>query len=124
MSAQKEVFIDLSLSFPVEAPAETLSVEDLITTNFQEEVLEGEDNSYHCSCCNTKVPKAVKTQCLEKLPPYLILTLNRFLFDRATLSRRKVLTPVAVPPSLTLDQDAYSLQSVIIHAVSSATLIP
>jgi len=118
VSTSREAFIDFSLSFPPEVPGQSLSVEDLIAASFQEEALEGEDNSYYCSACETKVAKAIKTHCMEKLPPYLILTMNRFFFDRVTLSRRKVLTPVAVPPVLSFEKSTYSLQSVIIHAVS------
>ncbi len=38
------------------------------------------DNQYHCEFCGKKVD-ATRQQCLRQLPPYLCLSLKRFVFD-------------------------------------------
>jgi uncharacterized UBP type Zn finger protein len=113
----------------------------MLKNTFGEEYFEG-DNRYFCQMCDALVEKAVKHVQLQQVPPFLILTLNRFYFDRATLTRRKLLTPVRVSTTIDIkefmakreggndeemseeeekeekDDYSYDLQSVIIHAVS------
>ena len=38
------------------------------------------DNQYHCDFCGKKVD-ATRQLCLRQLPPYLCLSLQRFVFD-------------------------------------------
>lgn len=38
------------------------------------------DNQYHCEFCGGKVD-ATRQLCLRQLPPYLCLSLQRFVFD-------------------------------------------
>ena len=38
------------------------------------------DNQYHCDFCGKKVD-ATRQLCLRQLPPYLCLSLKRFVFD-------------------------------------------
>lgn len=53
-------------------------------------MLEG-DNQYHCEFCATKVD-ATRQMVLRKLPPYLCLQLQRFVFDYNV--RLQLCTPI------------------------------
>lgn len=94
MTSSQENFIDLGLNFEVGGVIPTVS--ELLLRSFTDEVFEGE-NMYFCEKCASKVERAVKRQRLDTVPKYLILTLNRFYFDRATLKKCKLLNPVQVP---------------------------
>ena len=97
----------------------------MLEKSFADQEFSG-DNAYFCLVCKSKVEKAVQQTRVDTLPPYLILTLNRFFFDMQTMTRHKLLTPVQFPIVLSLPQaiqskdipSEYDLQSVIIHAVS------
>ena len=80
----------------------------MLENSFANLEFSGED-AYFCTVCNTKVEKAVQQTRVETLPPYLIITLNRFYFNMQTLTRHKLLTPVrfptlfAIPETITQD---------------------
>ena len=52
--------------------------------NLQADMLSAEelsgDNQYHCDFCGKKVD-ATRQLCLRQLPPYVCLSLQRFVFD-------------------------------------------
>lgn len=43
------------------------------------------DNQYHCDFCGKKVD-ATRQLCLRQLPPYLCLSLQRFVFDMKVIT--------------------------------------
>lgn len=63
------------------------SLEDGIRRSLQPSFITGTDR-YHCTRCGCK-RDAVRYQELRKLPPMLIVNLERFAFDFETLERRK-----------------------------------
>lgn len=97
----------------------------LIHKNF--EPIEFKDNDqYYCEKCQKKASLAIKTQAPTRLPPILILTINRFYFDTQTFQRVKVLSHVDILPELDITQDSesgiteeikYDLYAIIVHRV-------
>ncbi len=43
------------------------------------------DNQYHCDFCGKKVD-ATRQLCLRQLPPYLCMSLQRFVFDMKVIT--------------------------------------
>ena len=74
----------------------------MIDENIKDEVFEG-DNSYFCEHCQKKVDRATKSQIIQHLPEYLIVTVNRFYFDRNTKQKEKICKPVEIPTTLTIN---------------------
>ncbi|CAG8642096.1 4454_t:CDS:10 [Dentiscutata erythropus] len=83
-SRTKEDFHDLTLSLKAE----------------NEEEL-NEDNQYFCDKCNG-LQDAVKTTQIIVPPRYLILSLNRFEYDKRYARRIKIMTPVTPQDTLSL----------------------
>ena len=106
MSENRETFIDLGLNFDADTGGQP-SVQDMLQASFNDEIFSG-DNSYFCERCNARVEQAVKRSRLMNVPEYLIVTLNRFYFDRATLTRMKLLTPVSIPIDLSIDSSLFN----------------
>lgn len=52
------------------------------------EILEGE-NAYQCDHCESKV-RAIKRQCVKRLPNFLVISLRRFEFDFDSMTRNKL----------------------------------
>lgn len=92
---------------------------DLVANSLGDEVFEG-DNLYHCSICDKRVPRAVKSQSIASLPSYMIVTVNRFYFDRDTKRKEKICKPVQILPAIELQNCEYTLQSIVIHAGKSS----
>jgi len=122
-SPKEEQFIDLSL--PISNI--DLDIVSMLHSFLAPELLEG-DNKYFCENCNAK-QNAEKFSKVKKAPPYLVLTLNRFYYDPATRTRKKILNPIDYPAILSLPvikQDPievdpeYSLYAVIMHSGTSA----
>ncbi|TNV85471.1 hypothetical protein FGO68_gene12743 [Halteria grandinella] len=135
VSERKEPFVDLGLSFDCSlnllrtTSDAKVSVQSLLESHFNDVLFEGPDNRYHCEICQSHVDLAIKKIRLHQVPPQLILTLNRFYFDPATLQKKKILTPVEVKNNLQVPyllEDGktipleYELQSVVIHAGTNA----
>ena len=83
-----------------------------------------DDNKYFCENCQKLSSCAIKTHTPTRLPPVLILTINRFYFDTKTFQRVKVLSHVNVTEELDLVQEnelglqeevKYDLYSIIVH---------
>lgn len=89
-----------------------------------------QENSFHCDNCNKKSSKAVKETLILKLPPILILSINRFLYDKNEGIKKKLfksvkpyysfnlkdIFPDMPPPANQKDLD-YQLYGVIVHSV-------
>ena len=111
---RSENFVDLSVNFGKENNLEAMIVDSLA-----DEVLNDEDNLFFCDTCDCKVPSAVRAHRVVSSPHYLLVTLNRFYYDKASQSMSKIMTNVDVPLRLEVPS-AYKLKSVVIHAGKSA----
>ena len=92
---------------------------DLLELYLQLEHLCGE-NQYHSSTCGGLRDTERRLRLTEP-PHYLVVSLVRFVFDRRTGARRKLLAPVSSPsgsscPSTERVWCQYRLYSVIVHA--------
>ncbi|KAF0291650.1 Ubiquitin carboxyl-terminal hydrolase 38 [Amphibalanus amphitrite] len=81
------------------------------------------DNQYHCVRC-AGLRDAERQLRLLAPPPHLVVSLVRFVFDRRTGARRKVLAPVGLTERLEVPLAGrppaqYRLYAVIVHAESS-----
>ena len=74
------------------------------------------DNQYYCGVCDKHVEFATKTTALLKTPPFLIVVINRFFFDRATQARAKIMDRVDIDEEIEFGGEAYDLESVGVHA--------
>jgi len=118
-----ENFMDLSLNFESRDPSVSYDLHNLVDKNF-EPIEFKDDNKYYCEKCEKLSSCAVKTQIPSRLPPVLILTINRFYFDTKTFQRVKVLSHVNVTEELELTQQnelgiqeeiKYDLFAIIVH---------
>ncbi|CAG8585704.1 9662_t:CDS:10 [Diversispora eburnea] len=99
-SRTKEEFHDLTLSLQIESERENLSFTDLLSEFFSAEELKG-DNQYHCDKCSG-LQDALKTTRILVPPRYLILSLNRFEYDKKYARRIKIMTHVSIQDTLSL----------------------
>ena len=82
---------------------------------------------YACSTCNA-LRDATRYTKLRKLPPVLHFSLLRFVFDLATLERRKSKHAINFPTLIDMNQfidkpegeNIYELQGILLHRGSSA----
>ena len=77
-------------------------------------------NRYHCSGCG-EPRDATRRMSLTKLPDTLHLQLLRFVYDRATQSKKKLSVQVSFPDKLDLNGRSYVLRAVVLHKGSSAS---
>ena len=67
------------------------------------------------------MPLATKSYKFSKLPQTsLFVTICRFYFNRATVRKEKLCTPVKVPETLTIDGQLFKLNGVVVHAGRSS----
>ncbi|KAL1527894.1 hypothetical protein AB1Y20_009270 [Prymnesium parvum] len=100
-SARVETWTDIQLG--VDASSE---LEQALRELVRPETLEGE-NAWFCEGCAARVA-ALKEARLERLPPLLMIMLNRFTFDLSTMRRKKLNHRVGVP--MELDMAPYCRQ--------------
>ena len=81
-----------------------------------EHLCEANGSHFFCTNCDSKVDLAKKEHSLAEIPPILLVTINRFYFDRATLSRQKIMTHMNIDHQLDIGGKTYSLDSIGIHA--------
>ncbi|KAI0044824.1 cysteine proteinase [Auriscalpium vulgare] len=102
------------------------SLESRIQAVLEPETLSG-DNKYRCPRCDS-LEDATRQLVLRKLPPVLHFSLLRFVFDVATLERKKSKHMIKFPTTLDMGQfmgpDAgecvYELQGILVHKGPSA----
>ena len=86
---------------------------------FATEIMD-ESNAYECSTCRKK-RIAQRKQVISAPPSYLILALNRFMFDPNVYERRKITSSCEVPVLLDVSRyigqgnGEYRLQGVVLH---------
>ena len=99
VNERKEPFYDLILTVEDQA---TLS--DSLAQYFHYEMMDG-DCKYECDVCQGTKQTARRTTCLTEIPPVLNFNLMRFNYHRTNFTRQKVLSRLAFP--LTLDMQQY-----------------
>nr|XP_019953723.1 PREDICTED: ubiquitin carboxyl-terminal hydrolase 40 isoform X1 [Paralichthys olivaceus] len=120
VSQRQEDFLDLTVCV-----SGVLSLEEALWNMFVEEELFEGNNLYRCAKCDRLVT-AAKSAKLQKLPPFLTMSLLRFSFDFAKCERYKETGRYSFPFTFNLrpfceqtngdDSDyTYDLFSVIIH---------
>eukprot|EP00039_Didymoeca_costata_P022945 m.5664 g.5664 ORF g.5664 m.5664 type:complete len:960 (-) comp3356_c0_seq1:93-2972(-) len=122
ISARKEDFNALSLAFPENSVEKDLKVEHLITNFLSKEQLVG-SNQYQCEKCEELRDAEQEVVVLEP-PECLILTLNRFAYDKTAQRRIKLMQEVSISPQIELpvfDEESprrvvYNLLGVVIHS--------
>lgn len=95
VSASRQLFNDLSLNFRGSEGADrkkAVCIEELLTDFFAAESLTGNDQ-YHCDKCGG-LQDAERVVSLESAPQHLLVTLQRFTFDREKMRPDKIRTPV------------------------------
>ncbi|CAG8565500.1 3516_t:CDS:10 [Acaulospora morrowiae] len=105
-SKTKEEFHDLTLSLQIESSSKNLSFSDLLSEFFSPEKL-NDDNQYHCEKCRG-LCDALKTTRIMVPPKYLILSLNRFEYNKRYAKRIKIMTHVTIQETLSLSYIAKS----------------
>ena len=68
----------------------------MIDYSLASEELNDEGDLYHCNTCDTKVPSAIKTLQIQKAPINLLVTINRFYFDRVMKKKGKLMDHVHI----------------------------
>jgi len=89
-----------------------------------------QENSFHCDSCNKKSSKAIKESLIIKLPPILILSINRFRYEKNEGVKKKLFKSVKPYYSFNLKQIfpdlpnsgnpkdlEYQLYGIIVHSV-------
>ncbi|ORY26328.1 hypothetical protein BCR39DRAFT_541321 [Naematelia encephala] len=76
-------------------------------------------NKYFCSRCNALRP-ATRSVRPTRLPPVLHFSLMRFVFDQATMSRKKSKASISYSKEINLGGKEYELQGIVTHLGTSA----
>lgn len=109
LSHKKNEEIDISLTLDLKEEAkledsQSLSIQHLLYNHFLTENLSLEThNQYFWSECDKFVNTAKINQKLDRnMPPIVMVTLNRFYYDRKSKQRKKRLDPIIISPSITI----------------------
>ncbi|CAF1248353.1 unnamed protein product [Adineta steineri] len=87
-----------SIQLPSSSSNTTLNLQFVFDCYFQKEELK-DDNQYRCEHCQS-LQNAERYTILQTAPEYLILSLNRFEYDKQTNIFRKVFTKITYPKIL------------------------
>ncbi|KAJ3451155.1 ubiquitin carboxyl-terminal hydrolase [Anaeramoeba flamelloides] len=90
------------------------TIQQLLKELSKPEILDGDD-MYFCSKCNKKCVATRKNQ-ITKYPRYLFITLNRFIFNKKTLSIEKNLSEILPEENFQFDKVNLTFSSAIIHS--------
>ncbi|KAK3809127.1 MAG: hypothetical protein J3Q66DRAFT_66589 [Benniella sp.] len=121
ISSNKESFYDLSIPIPRAGVADLQAVADIFPST--EELSDA--NKYYCDHCQS-LQDAKRCSMLERLPKYLLLSLNRFEYDTQRSRRIKIDTPITLATSIKMriqeghEAKDYNLYAVVIHTGESA----
>lgn len=98
-------------------------------SNFVQKEEFRDKNQYFCDKCNKLSKLMIKTPTIKKLPPFLLITANRFYFDAKLGLRRKLCHKIKECHIFTIKEvfdgacksanplEEYILYAMIIHAV-------
>lgn len=67
-------------------------------------------NKYKCSHCQSE-QDAIRNTDLKLIPPYLQIQVNRFVFDRKTMSKKKSNKSISFPASIDISRFSSSKES-------------
>ena len=110
----REQFLDLHVNFSNEIDLTNIKLTDMIRLTSVEERFEGvklfylykynipQDSQYECDTCGKT--DATRKSSILKLPPYLIITINRFVFNRQNLQLDKICSNVQVEETINFSQ--------------------
>ena len=121
VTSRKEEFMDVNLPIakPEDRKEKSKSIQQTIMQSFSrstpkdvdvqfcldqsrlDELLEG-DNRYFCEKCNEK-RDANRRVCFQNLPPILNVQLSRYIFDMASLSKKKLSDKVLLSKKLSVE---------------------
>ena len=116
-SAREEVFADIGLK--VKGCKDLYESLDHLV---KEDYLDG-NNQYFCEVCNSKV-NAIRLTRIQKIPPLLTFSLNRFEYDMRTYERMKITQNFEFFLEVDMEKylenaGVYELFAVIIHSGSA-----
>ena len=114
-SIRYETFLELGLSIENDS-----TLEDCISKYFTEEYMNLEDNNgYDCAACQSKQNAYRKVE-VDTSPDVLFLQLLRYVYDKETFEKKKILNRVSFPESIVLKEGEYKLVAVLYHRGLSA----
>eukprot|EP00698_Gefionella_okellyi_P007784 TRINITY_DN1904_c0_g1_i1.p1 TRINITY_DN1904_c0_g1~~TRINITY_DN1904_c0_g1_i1.p1 ORF type:complete len:719 (+),score=123.13 TRINITY_DN1904_c0_g1_i1:564-2720(+) len=113
----QEPFLDLVLRLP-EGDPQVVTV-DRLMRNWSSPCLLSGDNMFACGLCKERCDGEQWTV-LTTPPVHLLITVNRFEYDRENARRKKLQHKVALDEYLTVADSPYRLYAVIVHAGTSA----
>ncbi|KAG0250548.1 Ubiquitin carboxyl-terminal hydrolase 35 [Mortierella polycephala] len=123
VSSTKEEFYDLAIPLPRLDSAGLEAIVDIFPLT--EELNDENNNKYFCDHCQS-LQNAMRYTMLSSLPMNLIITLNRFEFDKQRSRRIKIDTPILLSESIQIkiqdghETQKYELYAVVIHTGESA----
>ncbi|WVQ77862.1 hypothetical protein IAR50_007560 [Cryptococcus sp. DSM 104548] len=112
-SITETTFLELELSLK-----DNTTLQNRLDTFMQPEILDG-DNKYDCPSC-LKKRSATRRQFPSRLPPVIHFSLMRFVFDMASMNRKKSKASIRYPKEIVLGNSVYELRGVITHMGTSA----
>ncbi|ODN97958.1 hypothetical protein I350_07595 [Cryptococcus amylolentus CBS 6273] len=112
-SVTETTFLELELGLK-----DNTTLQNRLDTFLLPELLDG-DNKYNCPSCLSARP-ATRRQFPSHLPPVIHFSLMRFVFDMASLSRKKSKAGIRYPKEIVLGNRVYELRGVITHMGPSA----
>ncbi|KAF9183941.1 Ubiquitin carboxyl-terminal hydrolase 35 [Haplosporangium sp. Z 11] len=123
VSSTKEEFYDLAIPLPRLDSVDLEAIVDIFPSI--EELNDENNNKYFCDHCQS-LKDAIRYTMLSSLPMNLIITLNRFEFDKQRSRRIKIDTPIRLSESIQIkiqeghEMQRYELYAVVIHTGESA----
>ena len=100
----------------------------MLKREFDNSAFEG-DASIYCESCRKKSQLTTQRTEILSLPPYLVITLNRFYYDRGEQRGSKIFSYVNIYPEINFNetlkencksmQSQYELYAIVIHKVTS-----
>jgi len=120
---KQEKFLDIVLNF--DEGEQQMDELEMLKHSFEPEMLIG-NNAILCEKCKKLSPETIKTTKILKLPSYLIVTLNRFKFEKVGV---KLTTPVKIHTQIdskiltqnkSVAPSSYNLYAVLVHIGQSA----
>ena len=114
-SIRRESFLELGLSIE-----NCSTLNECILNYFVEEYMNLEDNNgYDCSHCESK-QNAVRRVEIDTSPSVLFLQLLRYVYDKETFEKRKLMKSISFPGTISLNDEEYDLVAVLYHKGLSA----
>lgn len=114
-SSRHEKFLELVLSIEGFSTLEQC-LERYFAT---EHMLLSDQNGYDCLSCGAK-QNATRSITIHHHPDVLFIQLLRYVYDKNTYAKTKLMTPLTFPSAITLGAEQYTLVAVLYHKGTSA----